>query len=34
MWGLWWMKAAMGQVFSEFFGFTLPIIIPPISLSS
>jgi hypothetical protein len=27
-------KAALGQVFSEYFGFPLPIIIPPISPSS
>jgi hypothetical protein len=31
MWDLWLTKVALGQVFSEYFGFPLPIFIPLIS---
>jgi hypothetical protein len=31
---LWWTKVALGQVFSEYFGFTLPIYIPSVSPQS
>jgi hypothetical protein len=33
MWDFVMDKVALGQVFSEYFGFPLPIFIPPISTS-
>jgi hypothetical protein len=34
MWDLWWTKVALGQVFSENFGFPMPIYIPSASPQS